>query len=445
MYKPLKTRLPNFLRYVNKVYRFSETIKSMQDKRDRTEISGQTIFMSVFLCLTLRFGSFRQLAFEVNNGRLRKILPQVDKETFCANTVSNGMENMDTDMLERELTVVPKKLHRNKAYGTAKHPGTIGGLRIVAVDGTEHFRSDSIHCNECIEFHIKTKDGIKIEYAHRIVIMQTVGVIHSIHSSAVLTILGAEPILLKDVKEGEEPAGHEGEGVAARRLILKMIDFYGNRFFCVITTDALYTNEPFVIFVHELGKYLVSRVKDKRTTLYKEIEALSALVKPIYVNDWEEQIEYWIYEIPELQESLGWEVPIRGFKVIEKAYKLVSGEQVYTKEETFHCMTTLPEEMADADVVRQIVHAKWGIENNGIKDLKDNWYMEHNFHHHPNATFALLLILFIAYNLFYAYVFRHMKSYRLYQLTMKMISEEMYASYLFWKWRMSWVWFDNKT
>jgi hypothetical protein len=84
------------------------------------------------------------------------------------------------------------------------------------------------------------------------------------------------------------------------------------------------------------------------------------LVEPIYVNDWEEQIEYWIYEIPELQESLGWEVAIRGFKVIEKDYKIVSGKQIYTKEETFHCMTTLPEELADADVVRQIVHAKWG-------------------------------------------------------------------------------------
>ena len=54
-------------------------------------------------------------------------------------------------------------------------------------------------------------------------------------------------------------------------------------------------------------------------------------------------------------------------------------------------------------------------------------------------------IMFMACNLFYAYVFRHMKSYRLYQLTMKMIVEEMYASYLFWKWRMSWIWFDNKT
>ena len=59
-----------------------------------------------------------------------------------------------------------------------------------------------------------------VSNAHRIVIMQTVGV---------LTILGAEPILPKDAEQGELPAGHEGEGVAARSsrtrgLILKMID-----------------------------------------------------------------------------------------------------------------------------------------------------------------------------------------------------------------------------
>jgi len=99
--------------------------------------------------------------------------------------------------------------------------------------------------------------------------------------------------------------------------------------------------------------------------------------------------------------------------------------------------------MADADVVRHIVHAKWGIENNVIKDLKDNWYMTHNFHHHPNATPALLLILFIAYNLFYAYVFRHMKSYRLYHPTIKRIVEDFLSSFLHWRWRMSWVWFDD--
>ena len=52
--------------------------------------------------------------------------------------------------------------------------------------------------------------------------------------------------------------------------------------------------------------------------MYQEIEALSKLVKPIHIVDREEQVEYWIREVPDLQESLGWSVPIRGFKQVEK-------------------------------------------------------------------------------------------------------------------------------
>ncbi len=163
-YEPTIERLPNFLRYVNKVYRFSDTIDSMQDRRADTDVSAQTIFMSVLLCLLLRLGSIRQLAKDVDAGRIRKFLPRVDKETYCANTVSNGLENIDTGVLQQELAVVPKKLRRNKAYGTAEHPRTIGGFRIVAVDGTEHFRSESIHCPDCMAVHVKTKDGIVIHY-----------------------------------------------------------------------------------------------------------------------------------------------------------------------------------------------------------------------------------------------------------------------------------------
>ncbi len=443
-YKSLRKRLPNFLRYVNKVYGFSQTIDSMQDECENADVSPQTIFMSVFLCLLMRLGSFRQLEFEVKNGRIGKFLPRVDRETFCSNTVGNRLESMSTDALEREITGVPKKLRRNKAYGTASHPHTIGGLKISATDGTEYFRSESIHCPECMRVHVTTKEGIKIHYVHRIVIMQTVGVMHS---SAIQTILGAERILPKDAEEGEESSGHEGEGAAAKRLIKKMIGFYGSRFFDVFTTDALYTNKPFVLFVDSLGKYLVSRVKREDTTLYQEIEILSQRVTHVYIEDLEERMDCWIYEIPELQQSLDWDVPTRGFKIIEKVYKIVSGEKIYTKEETFLCMSTLPEKLGDievnADVIRRIVHAKWGIENNGIKDLKDNWYMEHNFHHQPNATYAVLLIMFMVYNLFYAYVFRHMKSYRLYGLIMSQIVREMYASFVFQKWHMSWKWFDK--
>jgi hypothetical protein len=407
------------------------------------EVSPRTIFMSVFLCMLLRLGSLRQLAGDVEAGRIRKFLPRIDKEAYCANTVANGLEDIDTDILQCELSVVPKKLRRNKAYGSAdgnaEHPRTIGGLKIVAVDGTEHFRSECIHCPECMEVHVKTKDGMKIHYVHNMVIMYVVG---RLHSSAVQVILGAEPSRPRDVVAGEA-AGHEGEGTAAKRLIQKMTSLYGSRFFDILTTDAYYSTKPFVQFVDSLGKYLVSRVTNEVTTLYKEIETLSCMVEPIYTDDTQNRVESLIYEIPELQTCLDWDIPTRGFKIIEKAYKIVSREKIYTKEEIFLCMATLPAELADADIVRQIVHAKWGVENNAIKDLKDNWYMEHNFHHHPNATYALLLILFMAHNLFYAYVFRHMKSYRLYYPTMKRIAEDFMASFLHWKWRMSWIHFDD--
>lgn len=156
-------RLPNFLRFVNKVYKFSQTIDSMQGNGN-AEVSPQTIFMSVFLCMLLRLGSLRQLSRDAKAGRIRKFLPRIDKETYCANTVANGLEDMDTDILQGELSVVPRKLRRNKAYGSAEHPRTIGGLKIVAVDGTEYFRSECIHCPECMEVHVNTKDGIRTHY-----------------------------------------------------------------------------------------------------------------------------------------------------------------------------------------------------------------------------------------------------------------------------------------
>jgi len=384
-------------------------------------------------------GSIRQLSIDVQAGKLRKFLFEIDKDTYCANTISNGLEEMDIDILCQELALVPKKLRRNKAYGTVSHPKTIGGLKIAALDGTEYFRSENIHCPECMEIHIKTKDGYLVNYTHKVVLMYLVG---RMTESAVQVILGAEPTYPKDAIEGEE-SGHEGESTAAKRLVEKMIDIYGKSFFDVLTTDALYTTNPFVTLVNALGKYLVSRVKREDTTLYQEIETLSERIEPIHIDDREDRVESWIYEIDQIQGALDWDIPTRGFKIIEKEYKISKGEKVYIKEETFRCMTTLPKERGNADVVRQIVHAKWGVENNAIKDLKDNWYMTHNFHHTPNATYAVLLIMFIAYNLFYAYIFRHLKSYRLYHPTMKRIVEDFVSSYHYWKWRMSWVYFDD--
>jgi hypothetical protein len=444
MYEYLPKRLPNFLRYVNKVYGFSEILNSMKDKRPDAELTPQTIFLSAFICCLLRFGSLNRLEFEAKNKRLSKFLKtnKGDKYTFCANTIANGLENTDVSILEHQLVSIPKKMKRNKVFCNSIGGLKIasGGLKIASVDGTELYRSDKTCCDECLEYRIKTKEGIRIDYVHKIVLMQMVG---KMYSSYVQTILGMEKILPKDVIGDTSEGGHEGETTSARRLILRMIAEYGKAFFDVLTTDGLYTNAPFVRFLHRLGKYLVSRVKNERTDLYKEIESLSTLVKPLVINDWKERVEVWIYEIPALSEWLAKDIPIRSFKIVEKSYKEKSGKRIYIKEDEFFCVTTLPEEKANADTIRRIVHSKWGIENNGFKDLKDNWYLTHNYHHHPNAIEAMFLILFIAYNLFYSYIYRHVKTYRLYELTMKQIVEEMISSYITQKWRMSWLTFDG--
>jgi hypothetical protein len=219
--------------------------------------------MSAFLCCLLRLGSLNRLEFEAKNKRLSKFLKtdkgdktnKGDKYTFCANTIANGLENTDVIILEHQLLSIPKKMKRNKVFCNS-----IGGLKIASVDGTEIFRSEKISCDECLEYHIKTKEGIRIDYVHKIVLMQMVG---KMYSSYVQTILGMEKILPKDVKgdtsEAKAIEGHEGETTSARRLILRMIEEYGNAFFDVLTTDGLYTNAPFVRFLHRLGKYLVSR------------------------------------------------------------------------------------------------------------------------------------------------------------------------------------------
>ena len=69
-------------------------------------------------------------------------------------------------------------------------------------------------------------------------------------------------VLPKGIRDDTSEEGHEGETTVARRLILGMIQEYGDMFFDVLTTDSLFTNGPFVRFLHGLGKYLVSRVKN---------------------------------------------------------------------------------------------------------------------------------------------------------------------------------------
>ena len=50
-----------------------------------------------------------------------------------------------------------------------------------------------------------------------------------------------------------------------------------------------------------------------------------------------------------------------------------------------------------------------GIENHGFNELCNQWHGVHGYKYHAHALLACTLLLFIAYNLFHAFLARNLK------------------------------------
>ncbi len=410
-YRPDKLRLSHFYRYIDRTFDFQQWVSQVNDHRIAPEVKTETLFEALFMCLVLRLGSFDALDFEMACGQAKKVWRH--RGELAINTLRYGLKQFETELLDSWLVSINKQVKGGKMTAD-----TIAGYHVAALDGTEYYRSGVIHCRDCMAVHLKDD---QTHYVHRAVLLQHVG-------AQFKPFIAAEPILPKDPRPSDKEAGHEGELTAAKRLIARVVAEYGKEFIDILTCDALYMNYPFARHAFLIQLYLVARVKDERTTLYHEIDTLSQQVDPVKHYDRQTGVVSYTYPVLDLHISLDWDIPLHGFKVVETNA---------AETRTFFCATTHPN--PDPDLVRRIVHLKWGIENNGIKDLKDNWHFEHSYHHHPIATWTIVLTLLIAYNLFYAYMTRNMKTYRIYQLTQHQVIREFVYSYLAISYRWPWA------
>ena len=137
-YHPSKLRLRRFFHYITSVLGFSLTVNSIGDTRENPTVEMPTIFRAMFVGMLLRWGSIRRITKQSTRPQMRKFLRCAQQ--FCANTLAYGLAHIDIPSLEEELARAPKHLRRNRAFRQ-----TIGGLQIVAFDGTETFRSTEIH------------------------------------------------------------------------------------------------------------------------------------------------------------------------------------------------------------------------------------------------------------------------------------------------------------
>ena len=340
---------------------------TVTDSRIEPEIPPSSVFLAAFHGFVFRLRSFQQLEAEISHpafqnwiGAPRAFRDDVLRYSLCGFSLSP---------LEAMLVNINRTLKRNKVFDE----GRVQGCMVAALDGIEVLSSYSRCCDACLERRVSVrKGGVKVEqvqYYHRAVACQIV-------SSPVKAVLAVEWL---------QPG--ESEDTAALRLLHKLPQVYGSRFFDILLLDALYAQEPVLQCAAEHGWELVISLKRNRPELYASAVRLFAHRAP--------DLEFTQTIGGKTYQSNIWDTPGLPFsstdsqlvRVVRSEEQLTQNHyrrgkiQAETTEHEWMWITTLPPQAFPPKVVRGLGHSRWIQENNGWNDLTQNWALKHGFLH----------------------------------------------------------------
>ncbi len=413
--------IPSFARYLNKVFGFRAAAARLTDSRQDPDISPQAVFLAAFYGFVFRLPSFQQLESDLAQPQLQGWVGS--DRAFGDDVLRYSLCGFDVAALEQILVHVNRTLKRSKALDE----GRVQGRIVAALDGVEVLSSYSRCCDSCLERHVTSrKGGVKIQqvqYYHRAVGCQII-------SSPVKSFLAMEWL---------QPG--EGEDTAALRLLNRIPDLYGSRFFDILLLDALYAQAPVLQLAEKIGWDLVISLKQNQRDLYQSAVRLFAR-RPADSSYTEQRdgktYQAQLWDTQDLPFSGDHPQPVRVVRSEETVTENHYRQRQLQPETTSHewlWITTLEQQTFSAHQVRRLGHDRWKLENNGWNDLTQNWAFKHGFLHAcrhrpqscapngerqsvPNRGLAALtLILLLAFSLCSAFTLRHSKLFRRYRTT----------------------------
>lgn len=333
--------------------------------------------------LASQMGSLNALEQERGNPFWRRWL---EGDLASADTTGRVYCGLEVEGLRLALHRVYTRLKRNKAL-RKRH-----GFSVLLVDGHESSSSYLRCCAGCLQRHIQTSGGERIQYYHRQVMA--------------LLSLDRFPLLLdvEDQRQGED------EVAAALRLLERVLGRYP-RAFEVVLGDALYLRANVFQLLLAHGKHGIAVLKDETRDLWQDVQGLFALVEPVV--DVGKQIERRIWDIQELESWESLKGKVRVVRSLEtKTWSRQRTGQKETQRSEWMWATTLLAEQASARTIVNLGHDRWLIENRALNEMVTYWHVDHVYRHHPNAIIAFWLTLFVALNLFRAFVSLNIKPVR---------------------------------
>ena len=200
-------------------------------------------------------------------------------------------------------------------------------------------------CPQCCQRTVEVDGQEVIEYYHRGVIFHLVG------------FPIAMPLDLEMIQPGE------GEVIAAKRLLERMLLRYG-RFFDVVLADAIYMEAPFYNLCLKHHKHVITVLKGERRVLFQDAQGVFSLMKPKVWKEDHCQVRAWDEEGFTTAEGI--EVPLRVLHTEETVTKQHHRKHQWVEETEVHhwwWATTLPMSQMPTQMLCYIAHRRWEIEN----------------------------------------------------------------------------------
>jgi hypothetical protein len=251
---------------------------------------------------------------------------------------------------------------------------------LVAMDGTEYFSSQAIHCENCS--HRELKNG-KTNYFHSALTPVVV-------QPGQETVISLEPEFIVP-QDGHEKQDCEIQ--AAKRWLEKWGSFYARRGVTLLGDD-LFSREPFCRALKDKGFHFILVCKpDSHEQLYRMVDFLAAngVLGTKVVRRWRGRYaEICTYRYAN-------QLPLNGG---QEALAVGWCEVTITREDTgeqlYKNAFVTDFEVTDSTVAAIVGdgRARWKVENENNNVLKTKGYhIEHNFGHGQQHLASLLLSL----------------------------------------------------
>ena len=251
---------------------------------------------------------------------------------------------------------------------------------LITIDGTEYFRSENIHCSQCLQ--TEDKKG-NVSYHHQIL---QATLVHPTRKH----VIPLAPEAVRNT-DGQEKQDCE---INAGKRILKRMRRNHPKLNKIIVGDGLYSKQPFIEEVkkNRMSFILVAKPTDHKI-LMEWVEEQRKMGKVQRLETVDERERDHVYE---------WvnNVPLNGKE--ETCWVNYFQYNLIVKGKITYRNSWVTDIEVDKDNVKELVkggRARWKIENEVFNTLKNQGYhIEHNFGHgKKNLSMNFFLLNLLAF------------------------------------------------